>query len=178
MHFLKIYFDTIITYDLINKFTYLNISKLPCFNKVILSLNRANSNLKDLISMILFFEMISNHQMIANNIIRHKKSNVFVKIKKGYPIGCKITLRKSNLYDVLEYLYTDILTNEKNYKHVVVTSQGFYLRVINPMKIKRLEKKFYNLFKSLPWLSITFFTTTQTKKELSYFLKAYKLLIT
>jgi len=92
MHFLKKYFDTIIRYDLINKFTYSNSRLLPRFSKVILSLSRKSSNLKDLIAMTLFFEILSNNKISTSNIISYKKSNVFVKIKKGYPIGCKVIL--------------------------------------------------------------------------------------
>ena len=176
MHFLKTYFDTIIAYDLINKFFYSNIRKLPCFTKVVLCLTRKNSNLRDLISMILFFEILSNNKITTNNIIRYRKSNVFIKIKKGSPMGCKVVLRKNKVCDVFEFLYTDILTNEKNCKHAVVaSSNSLSLRVTNPMKIKELDRNFYSLFKNLPWLSITFFTTTETKEELNYLLKAYKL---
>ena len=178
MHFLKTYFDAIIAYDLINKFPYSNGCKLPRFTKVVLRLSRKNSNLRDLISMILFFEILSTTKITTSNFICYKKSNVFVKIKKGYPTGCKVVLRKSKVCDVFDFLYTDILTNEKNRKHAAVTnSDSLSLRVTNPMKIKELDKNFYGLFKNLPWLSITFSTTAKTRKELNYLLKAYKLKI-
>ena len=177
MHFLKIYFDTIIRYDLINKFTYLNSRLLPRFSKVILSLSRKSSNLKDLIAMTLFFEILSNNKISTSNIISYKKSNVFVKIKKGYPIGCKVILGKTKLYEVFEFLYTDILTNEKSYKPAAATCNSLSLRITNPIKIKELDRNYYGLFRNLPWLSVTFFTTTKTKKELIYLFKAYKLIV-
>jgi len=175
MHFLKTYFDLIIRYDLINKFTYSNNRKIPQFSKIILSLSRKNNNLKDLVSMILFFNLLS-YKIRRKNIIRYKKSNVLVKVKKGYPIGCKVILGKTKLYKVFELLLTDILINEKNYKalNTVPSSNSFDFR-ITPLKVKELDKNYYGLFRNLPWLNITFLTTTKTKKEFSYLLKAYKL---
>ena len=177
MHFLKTYHDTIILYDLANKFTYLNSKKLPQFNKVSLSFSRKNNNLKDFISMILFFEILFDQKITINNIISYKKSNVLVKIKKGSPVGCKVILNKSKLYDVFEFLYADILINKKNYKQSAITSSSLSFNIINPIKIREMDRYYYSFFKSLPWLNVTFFTTAKTTKELLYLSKAYKLVL-
>jgi large subunit ribosomal protein L5 len=89
------YYINIIKYDLVNKFYYKNHKKIPKLNKIILNFNCKNINFKLLISSIIALELITTQKSI---ITSSKKSNITLKIRKGNPIGCKVTLRKEKMY--------------------------------------------------------------------------------
>lgn len=76
--------------EFINKFSYLNLAKLPKIKKIILTFKLNIFSLK----------MLATHFLILQNIveakkgliIKAKKANILIKIKKGNPVGCKISL--------------------------------------------------------------------------------------
>jgi ribosomal protein L5 len=46
MHYLEIYYKTVIKYDLINKFNYKNIKELPKLKKIVLNFKTKNFKAK------------------------------------------------------------------------------------------------------------------------------------
>ena len=63
---------------------------------------------KKLINIILFLKLITNQKPL---ITKSKKNIIFLKIKKNSIIGCKITLRKKNIFFFLEKVLIFILPN-------------------------------------------------------------------
>jgi len=78
-------------------FTYSNIHEIPLsIEKITLFyILRKDVSLKILIKILAFFELIADQRGF---IVRSKKSSVRFKIRKGAPIGVKITLRKRSLF--------------------------------------------------------------------------------
>ena len=93
MYLINYYYNNIVKYDLINKFYYKNIKQLPSILKIILNFNFKKQNIKNLMSSLIALELISSQKPIFT---KSKISNITLKIRKGQPVGCKITLRKQN----------------------------------------------------------------------------------
>jgi large subunit ribosomal protein L5 len=95
MFFFETYVHKIISYDLINTFFYRNLIEIPKLKKITLNFGYQKSNFKHLVSSLLALEFITSKK---GKITTSKHLNVFLKIKKGNPVGCKIILKKSTMY--------------------------------------------------------------------------------
>jgi len=91
-------------------FTYSNIHEIPLsIEKITLFyILRKDVSLKILIKILAFFELIADQRGF---IVRSKKSSVRFKIRKGAPIGVKITLRKRSLFFFFTKLLWEIFPN-------------------------------------------------------------------
>ena len=90
-------------YKFIRNFAYLNVHSIPsdisqitCFYT-----KPEHTSLKFLIKISTFLELITNQRAI---FIRSKQSIAVRKIRKGMPIGAKVTLRKRKLTSFLTRL--------------------------------------------------------------------------
>jgi large subunit ribosomal protein L5 len=110
MFFLKTYFDRVIKYDLINTFFYQNLLEIPKLEKIILNFGYQKSNFKYLVSGLLALEFIS---LKKSKITKSKHLNVFLKIKKGNPVGCKIVLKKNTMYLFYLKLITSVFSKSQ-----------------------------------------------------------------
>lgn len=110
MFFFDIYFHKVIKYDLVNAFFYQNLVKIPQLKKVILNFGYKKSNIKYLVSSLLALEFISFKK---GKITKSKHLNIFLKIKKGNPVGCKLVLKKNVMYFFYLKLITSIFSKPK-----------------------------------------------------------------
>ena len=94
MQIFEYYYTNIIRYDLINKFYYNNHKQIPKVIKIVLNFNCNSVNIKRLISSMVALELITNQKSV---ILTSKKANISLKLRKGNPIGCKVTLKKKNM---------------------------------------------------------------------------------
>lgn len=99
MHFLEKYYFRTLKYDLINKFRYKSIQRLPKLKKIILNIGCTKADTKQLSASLLALELITNQKSL---LTKRKKSNILLRIRKGHPTGCKLTLRKHNLLSFFE----------------------------------------------------------------------------
>ena len=95
MIFFKAYLSKVVKYDLVNTFIYQNLLQIPELEKIILNFGYQKSNLKYLIYGLLALEFVTSKK---GKITKSKHLNVFLKIKKGDPVGCKIVLKRSTMY--------------------------------------------------------------------------------
>ena len=173
MHFLEYYYKNVIKYDLINKFFYKNINELPEIKKIILNFRSKNTKIKNFAAILLALELITKKKGI---LTKTKKPNLFLKIQKGKPIGCKIILKKRLMYNFLNKTLLDITPNMENFlifktKDKNNTSFSFNL---DNKKLKFSElKEHYHLSKTLSYLNITIITSSRTKTELFFLLRSF-----
>jgi len=113
MFFFETYCRKIIKYDFINTFIYHNLTQIPNIKKIVLNFGHPKSNLKYLISSLLALEFISSKK---GKITKSKHVNLFLKIKKGNPVGCKIILKKSAMYSFYTKLITLIFLKTKRHQ--------------------------------------------------------------
>lgn len=168
--------NKIVIYDLINKFNYNNNIEFPKFKKIILTFNLTdNFTIKKLLSAIFSFELVLNQKHI---LLKSKKNILNLKIKKGNPIGGKITLRKKVMFCFLELLIFEILPSLKQFygfklNNLNITENTFSFILFKSYFVKDLEN-FYLLFKDLPFLNVTIVTNCNSKLELIFLLRSIK----
>lgn len=176
MYILEFYYEYIIKHDLINKFNYYNVKNIPKIKKVILNFGCSSYKLKSIAPAFLFLELLAHKTSV---LTKNKKANIFLKIKKGTPIGCSLILTKVQMYKFLFKLILEILPSLKNFKGIFYTikklkpnSFSFYIKDL--IILKEFNPHFH-LFKNLPALNITIITNTKTSTELIYLLQSFKI---
>ena len=172
MHFLEQFYFKTLKYDLVNKFVYSNADELPKLKKIILNFGFKAVDAKQLSSGLLAFELIANQKGV---ITTTTKSNILLKIRKGNPTGCKLTLQKHNLFNFLKKVIKKVFPKLKSFKGFTPNRQikknAFSYEIHDTFSFFELEKHYY-CFNNLPKLDITIVTTTQDKKELIFILKS------
>jgi large subunit ribosomal protein L5 len=174
MNFLEHFYLKTLKYDLNNRFLYKNTKELPKLKKIMLNFGCKTSDLKQLSASLLALELITNQK---SKLTRTKYSNIFIKIRKGNPTGCKITLRKNKLFNFFAKTLTEIFPKEKNFNGFIISEKikknVFSYEIHNTFSFSQLESHYY-LFNNLPKLNITIVTDTKTKKELLFILRSLK----
>lgn len=174
MHFLRNFYIRTSKYDLINKFSYKNTKKLPEIKKIILNFGCKNNDIKSIASNLLALELITTQR---SNITLTKHSNILLKIRKGNPTGCKVTLRKKRLFRILSKFLTETFPKLKNFEGFnlskTMKKNTFSYEIRDTFNFEELEVHYY-LFNSLSYLNISIVTNTDTKEELIFILKSLK----
>lgn len=172
MFFFERYARKIVPHDLVNAFTYQNITQLPKLEKITLNFGYPKSKLKNLLSGLLALEFITSKKA---KITKSRHLNIFLKIKKGNPVGCKITLKKNAMYFFYLKLMTSIFPKIKRPQlHRNLNrckSVSFQLK--SPLLFPELENQFQS-FKDAPKLDITLTTNCKSQAELLFLFKSIK----
>lgn len=145
--------------------TSLTIDQLTLFYVI-----KKDISLKALIRVASLLELITGHRAF---FIRSRKSSIFLKVRKGAPLGVKVTLRKESIFLFLLNLVWQIFPNIKKLrfktkfskaKHEKINSLMYI--VFDPLVFHEL-KNFYFLFKSCINLRVLIsFSKKLNKKEL------------
>lgn len=172
MHFLNYFYNKNLKFDLINKFHYANLKKLPKLKKIILNLNCKTTNLKTLGINLLALELITNQK---GKLIISKEPNLLLKLRKGNPRGCKLVLKSSIMLIFFLENLNKVVSNTKNFNSIKiykkVERKSFSFVIKNILSFSELSEN-YSLFSSLSYISLSFITNAKTKKELIFFLKS------
>jgi hypothetical protein len=150
-------------------FFYKNIHQIPLtIEKITLFYTiKKEVSVKSLAKISTLLELISSQRAF---FLRSQKSSVFLKIRKGAPVGVKVTLRKKNLFFFYLSLIWEIFPNIKNFHpHFKVTktlSFNVLTYHISDPFLFYILKDYYFIFKSLTQLRlICSFNPFCSKKE-------------
>lgn len=166
---LKNHYKNVISYDLLTKIPLKNIFEIPKITKICLNIGfkNANTEKKKLINILVFLKLITNQKPIPT---QSKKSNIFLKIKKNSIIGCKVTLKKQNIYFFLEKLIIFIIpVLTENIKFNLKNKNIFNFQIKNILDFFEFKKEFFK-FKDIPPIDISIHTNLKNNKELLIFL--------
>lgn len=169
MQILTDYTKNVVKYDLINKFNYKVPNQLPKLKSIVLTFKVNKYDVKTLSCCLAAAELISDQKP---KLTQSKVSNISLKIRKGMPVGCKITLRKKKLKHFLFKLMNKFQLTELK---IASKNKLFYSCRISNMFIFNVLEKNYQFFKNLSDLNINISTTTCKNEELLFLLKSYKL---
>lgn len=102
---------------LMKEFSYKNLMEVPKIEKIVLNvgLGEAIQNIKLLDSVQKELTMITGQRAV---ITKAKKSIAAFKLRKGVPIGCKVTLRGDRMYEFLDRLVSVALPRIRDFKGV------------------------------------------------------------
>jgi len=110
MFFFNLYLQKVVNYDFINTFFAKKLTKIPKLDKIILNFGYQKSNIKSFLLGLLALEFIS---LKKGKITKSRRLNLFLKIKKGNPVGYKISLKKSAMQFFFLKLGTSIFSKIK-----------------------------------------------------------------
>jgi large subunit ribosomal protein L5 len=157
-----------------NKFFYLHIKKLPKFNKIILNFGCKAAEIKDVGSGMLALELLTNQKGV---ITVTKKPNMLLKIRKGNPTGCKVTLNKVSIYNFLSKIIVEAFPKMKDFKSFTLDKKMktniFSFKLREMFSFSELEKQYY-MFNNLPSLNVIVITNCEHFKELVFLLESFK----
>jgi large subunit ribosomal protein L5 len=102
---------------IMKEFSYKNIMEVPKVQKVVLNvgLGEAIQNIKLLDAAQKELSMITGQKAV---VTKSKKSIASFKLRKGVPIGCKVTLRGNIMYEFLDRLISLALPRIRDFKGV------------------------------------------------------------
>lgn len=102
---------------LMKEFSYGNVMQVPRLEKVVLNvgLGEAVQNVKLLDAAQKELSMITGQKAV---VTKAKKAIATFKLRKGMPIGCKVTLRGNQMYEFLDRLISVALPRIRDFKGV------------------------------------------------------------
>ena len=150
---------------LMERFGYKNIMQVPKLEKVVINIGvgEAKENPKALEAAMNDLMMISGQKPV---ITRAKKSISNFKIRKGMPIGVKVTLRRERMYEFLDKLFNIALPRLRDFKGVSPNSfdgRGNYaLGVREQLIFPEID---YDKIDKVRGMDIIIVTTAKTDEE-------------
>src|SRR5699024_7602273 len=112
---LQAYYSEQIVPALVKQFGYSSVMAAPHITKITLNmgLGEAVSDRKTIETAMADMARISGQQPI---ITRARKSEAGFKIREGWPIGCKVTLRRARMYEFLDRLVNVALPRIRDFR--------------------------------------------------------------
>jgi len=150
---------------LMEKFGYKNIMEVPKLDKVVVNMGvgEAKDNPKVLESAVADLQLITGQKAI---ITRAKKSIANFKIRQNMPIGCKVTLRKSRMFEFADKLMNVALPRVRDFRGISDKSfdgRGNYsLGIKEQLIFPEVE---YDKIDKVRGMDIIFVTTAKTDEE-------------
>ena len=162
---LKEEYKSRVTKSLTDEFGYKNVMQVPKLERIVVSrgIGAAVADKKLIEYSVHELTNITGQRAVATI---SKKDVATFKLRKGMPIGAKVTLRGERMYEFLDRLITSALPNVRDFNGINATgfdgrgnySLGVTEQIIFPEididKVKKIEG-----------MNITFVTTADTDKE-------------
>ena len=172
---LKVVYRDEIVPKLLKVFDYSNIMEVPKINSISLNMGigDAKNSSKDLDSAIEEITLISGQKPI---ITKAKKDISNFKIRKGWPVGCKVTLRSDRMFEFLERLVSIALPRTRDFRGLSFKSfdgRGNYNFGVKEQII--FTEIDYDKIQSIRGMNITITTSAKTDNEAYELLKLFGL---
>ena len=168
----EFYNDTVIK-QLTEQFGYKSTMQVPRIEKITLNMGvgEAVNDKKVLENAVGDMEKIAGQKPV---ITKAKKSVATFKIRDGYPVGCKVTLRKERMYTFLDRLINIAIPRERDF--IGISAKSFDGRGNFNMGIKEqiiFPEIQYDKIDVLRGMNITITTTAKTDEEAKALLAAF-----
>ncbi len=150
---------------MMEKFGYKNIMQVPKIEKVVINMGvgEAKDNPKVLESAVSDLQIIAGQKPV---LTRAKKSVANFKIRENMALGCKVTLRKTNMYEFVDKLVSIALPRVRDFRGVSVKAfdgRGNYsLGIKEQLIFPEIE---YDKVDKVRGMDIIFVTSANTDEE-------------
>jgi large subunit ribosomal protein L5 len=164
-----------ITKDLMKQFGYKSVMEVPRIEKITLNMGvgEAVADKKVMEFAVGDMQKIAGQKPV---VTLSKKSIAGFKIREGYPVGCKVTLRKDRMYEFLDRLISVAIPRIRDFRGISGKSfdgRGNYnMGVKEQIIFPEIE---YEKVDALRGMNITITTTAKTDEEAKALLLAFKL---
>ena len=171
---LKDFYNTTVVPELTKQFGYKSIMEVPRIEKITLNMGvgEAVADKKVMEHAVGDLEKIAGQKPVVTVA---RKSIAGFKIRDNYPIGCKVTLRRDRMYEILDRLIAIALPRVRDFRGVNGKSfdgRGNYnMGVREQIIFPEIE---YDKIDALRGLNITITTTAKTDAEAKALLSLFK----
>jgi large subunit ribosomal protein L5 len=170
--FKEFYKDTVVK-QLMDQFKYKSVMEVPRIEKITLNMGvgEAVADKKVMEHAVNDMQRIAGQKPI---VTKAKKSIATFKIRDDYPVGCKVTLRKDNMYSFLERLINIAITRIRDFRGISGKSfdgrGNFNMGVKEQIIFPEIE---YDKIDTLRGMNITITTTAKSDEEAKALLSAF-----
>jgi large subunit ribosomal protein L5 len=161
--------------DLMTQFGYKSVMEVPRIEKITLNMGvgEAVADKKVMDFAVGDMQKIAGQKPV---VTMSKKSIAGFKIREGYPVGCKVTLRKERMYEFLDRLISVAIPRIRDFRGISGKSfdgRGNYnMGVKEQIIFPEIE---YEKIDALRGMNITITTSAKTDEEAKALLLAFKL---
>jgi len=169
----EFYRDTVVP-QLKERFSYQSVMEVPRIEKITLNMGvgEAVGDKKILDNAVGDMEKIAGQKAV---VTRARKSVASFKIRDGWPIGCKVTLRRTQMYEFLDRLINIALPRVRDFRGMGAKSfdgRGNYSMGVKEQII--FPEIDYDKIDALRGMDITITTTAKTDEEARALLEAFR----
>ena len=155
------------------RFSYQSVMEVPRITKITLNMGvgEALADKKILDNAVSDMEKIAGQKAV---ITRARKSVAGFKVREGWPIGCKVTLRRERMYEFLDRLISVALPRVRDFRGM--SPKAFDGRGNYSMGVKEqiiFTEIDYDKIDALRGMDITITTTAKNDEEARELLKAF-----
>jgi large subunit ribosomal protein L5 len=160
---------------LMKEFQYANPMQVPKLEKIVINMGvgEASGDQKKLDAAVAELTLISGQKPVKTMA---KKAIAGFKIRKGLPIGCKVTLRRARMYEFLDRLISIALPRVRDFRGIV--GKGFDGRGNFAMGLREqiiFPEIAYDQIDAVRGMDIQFVTSARTDAEAKALLKQFDL---
>ena len=159
--------------SLMEQFSYKNVMQVPRLVKITLNMGvgEAVGDKKIMDNAVNDMMLISGQKPVVNNA---RKSEAGFKIREGYPVGCKVTLRGARMFEFLERLVGIAIPRMRDFRGLNPRSfdgrGNFSMGVTEQIIFPEVD---YDKIDTIRGMDITVTTTARTNAEGLALLKAF-----
>jgi len=166
----KRYLEEVVS-SMTERFNYKNVMEVPMLTQISLNMGigDAKDSPKKLESAIQELTLITGQKPVTT---LSKKDISNFKIRKGFPVGCKVTLRGNRMYDFMERLISIALPRTRDFRGLSFKSfdgRGNYSFGVKEQII--FTEIDYDKIDSVRGMDVTFLTSANSNDESYWLLK-------
>jgi large subunit ribosomal protein L5 len=169
----KFYKDTVVP-QLMKEFGYANVMQVPRISKISLNMGvgEAVGNKKILENAVADMTKIAGQKPVTT---KARVSVASFKIRDGWPIGCKVTLRRAKMYEFLDRLINVSLPRVRDFRGVSGRSfdgrGNFNMGVKEQIIFPEID---FDAVDAMRGMDIAIATTAKTNEEAKALLEAFR----
>lgn len=159
--------------DLMKKFGYGNVMQIPRLEKITLNMGvgEALADKKIMDNAVGDLALISGQKPV---VTRARKSIAAFKVREGWPVGCKVTLRRARMYEFFDRLVSIAIPRIRDFRGLsfrAFDGRGNYSMGVHEQII--FPEIDYDKIDAIRGLDITITTTAKTDEEARALLAAF-----
>jgi large subunit ribosomal protein L5 len=170
---LKQFYDEVVVPQLMKQFSYTSVMQVPKISKITLNMGvgEAVADKKVLNFAIEDMVRISGQKPVTTLA---RKSIAGFKIREGWPIGCKVTLRRQRMYEFLDRLVTVTLPRVRDFRGLSAKSfdgtGNYSFGLTEQIVFPEID---FDKIDTIRGLDISISTTAKTDAEAKALLEAF-----
>lgn len=165
MRRLQDFYQKTVIKELMKKFKYKNVMQVPKLEKITINMGVGVASVDKKLIQAAFEDM---NQIAGQRgvITKARKANAGFKIREGWPIGCKVTLRRDKMYDFFDRLVSIAIPRIRDFRGFSVKSFDSFGNYSLGLKEQIVFPEIdFDKVDKLRGMDVTITTTAKTDEE-------------